>query len=167
MYSSFDTEPLTGLMAYQLVSEGDYATVNHAPDTSHIATLGIYTCKAITLHNPSEQYGTMIHLNGTTSVQNTLRPIVDTYGSDITAADVAIVEATIDEDTFLWPSSESIANYFMQFNPRSLRIDYNPTQRAERAVALDLATGTLHEVDPSSELFNLSQPNFKPSTPLR
>ena len=167
MYSDFETETLPGPISYQLVSEGEYATGYPQLETSHLVTLGLFTCKAISLYNPDSNFGVLAHLDGTTQLEKTLQPILELHEGDMSSSDIRIVQASVDQDTFLWPSSDSIADYFMRFNPRSLRIDRNHNQHPIRGVALDLSTGSVYDVRHDDSNMTRSQSNLIPSKPLR
>lgn len=163
----FDTASLDSPIAYRLVGEGKLAAGSPTPEYTHLATLGLFTCKAVSLHNPETNFGVLAHVNGTSKPDKLLGVVQQAYGNDLNTADVKIVQATVDLDEILWPSTETIANFFMRLNPRSLMVDGNNGRGAIRNLALDLRSGEMQEVDPRSTAWQSSVLSSQPDQPIR
>lgn len=167
LYGEFIATPLLEPVTYAEVNEGEFLGANSSADYSHLLTLGVYTCKVITIHNPDTGDGLLAHLDGTTRLANVLATVVDTFPDDLKTADIKVVQATVSEDTYLWPTIESVADFFARYSPRSLRLDRNQTTRTDRGVALDLMTGAVHDIDHGGGVINDSRHILVSSRPLR
>lgn len=165
--SEFSAEPLTSPMLYQRVDEGHFASASYGTEATHLATFGLMTCKAVSVYNPETQYGVLAHIDGTANVERVLMPIVDAYDGSLSGSEVSIVQAVESEDTFLWPDLDTIAEYFMRHNPRSLRVDRNVHNLWLRGIALCLKSGTVYEAEYADEIEMQSTSNLKQSRPLR
>jgi len=143
-FEEFNAGPLAQPIRHWEIPEGEYGQSIPNREFDHILTLGVQTCKAITLHTPDARFGLLAHLDGTTRSDEVLSNMLHSYPYPVSETDVSILQATTSEYTRLWPDIESIAGFFMRHNPRSLRLDYNRGHGPIRGVALNLQTGTVH-----------------------
>lgn len=167
LYPEFSAEPLPSPVTYSQVQEGEYTTTSVEHD-SHVISFGFITCKAISLYNRSAQAGVFAHLGYTKNAEKSLATIADAYDGDLTTADIRIAQATIGEDVQRWPTIESIADYFMQFRPRSLMIDRNKGQGSVRGIAFDLHNGELFRANHNDAVIQAStaRPESQYGTPI-
>ncbi|HEY4963870.1 MAG TPA: hypothetical protein VIH90_04205 [Candidatus Saccharimonadales bacterium] len=158
-------EPVSFLSNVQMVGEGFFAVCD-TEDADQLATVGLYICKGISIYNSSSQRGTLAHLAYTRSLKPSLDSIVDGFGEDLTSSDVLIV-GTEQSAGRHWPDIDSIAQYFLKHNPRSLTVDRNIPERSPRSMAIRLSDGKVSEVDlPSARAAWLTKPNTSLNQPI-
>lgn len=165
--AEFSAEPLPEPMLYQRVGEGHFASARLNAETTHLATFGLYTCKAVGLYDAESQSGLLAHIDGTAQPERIIDRIAEKYPKNITESEVSIVQAVQDELEFLWPSVDTLANIIKKYSPRKLRIDRNGSDVSPRHIALCLRTGQMYEATNKDEIEIQSASNLKPSEPLR
>lgn len=165
--TEFSAEPLPEPMIYRDVAPGEYASARFGPETTHIATFGLLACKAVCIYNSETRSGVLAHIDATIRVDRIVAPIINVYGGDLTNAEVSIVQASQVEETFMWPTVNMFANFFMAHDPRSLRIDRNVQNQTKRGVALCLRSGQIYSVSEDDEILRASSRNPELSIPIR
>lgn len=167
LYPEFSAEPLSTPVTYSQIQEGEYTTAS-AEEESHVISFGFITCKAISLYNRSTRAGVFAHLGYTKNAGDSLATIAGAYKGDLATADVRIAQATTCEEVRRWPTIESIADYFMQFSPRSLMIDRNQGQGPVRGIAFDLRDGELYRANHTDAVIQAStaKPGSQYGTPI-
>lgn len=163
----FSAEPLPHPMAFQVVREGHYASATFTPETTHLATFGLMTCKAVSLYDPNAQSGLLAHIDGTVHPERIINTIVENYEGNIAESEVRIVQAVQDEHEMLWPTIDALAKILMDYGPRNLRVDRNKRNVGRRDIALCLKSGLVYEAEQEDGMAMRSISNLKPSTPLR
>lgn len=124
--------------------QGELSTATANEQFDHLVTLGIYTCKAISIHSLETETGVLAHLASTRNVEGSLQNIMNAYPADISTADIKVLQSVERRDDPMWPDLRTIARFFMQSSPRSLLLDINVSGGPIRGVALNLRTGVLH-----------------------
>jgi hypothetical protein len=165
--SEFTAAPLFEPMRYQKVGEGDYATASLSQEITHLATFGLYVCKAVSIYNPDTQVGLLAHIDGTVHPEKVTESIVDAFGGDISDTEVTIARSEEGELEFMWPSLDAFAQLFEHHNPGSLRLERNAQRRQPRGFALCLESGCIYEASPDDAVVLESTLNPKPSKPIR
>lgn len=165
--SEFSAAPLFEPMRYQEVKQGEYAAATFTPETTHLATFGLYICKAVSVYNPSTQFGVLAHLDGTTHPDWITDSIVSVYEGDITEADVTIARTGESDLTFMWPTLDDYVELFMRHNPRTLRIDKNVEMREPRGFALCLESGNVYSNNRDDAIVQQSFRSHKTSRQIR
>lgn len=144
--STFTASPLNERIDHYMVSEGKFAVAPHNPEKPYITTMGLYVCKAIAIHNPATQRGLLAHLAYTPDLEGAIDTIMKAYGPEVEAADVRLVRANEGKGPN-WPHINDVARTIARYNPQSVTMDINPAGHLTRGVALNLAEGSIHELD--------------------
>lgn len=143
---TFSVSPLTERVDHYTVGEGKFGVTPYTPEKPYITTMGLYICKAIAIHNPATKRGLLAHLSYTYDLEKSIDTIVESFGPEIADADVQLVRTTEYRDPE-WPVVDDIARAMARHDPQSIAIDLNPQSHRVRGVALNLAEGSLHELD--------------------
>lgn len=146
-FGTFSTQPIDRKINFHSVSEGSFIVADHSPERPFLATMGLFTCKAIAIYSPESQKGLLAHLSHARLMDFDIKRLVWQFGDDIETADVQIVQAQQSQDEVEWPSSDTIATELSRYTPASIAIDRNTESHEIRGVALDLADGILYELD--------------------
>lgn len=126
------------------VDENRFATTDE-PKYPHMITFGLYSCKGLAIFDPERRQGLLAHIATVGDIERDLGKIVTAFGGDISQSEITVVEAyraTMGD----WPLLESIVEYFLQHDPRSLRTDRNIADNDVRAMALNLVSGEVAEM---------------------
>lgn len=165
--SEYSATALFEPMRFIDVKQGEYAAAKFTAETTHLATFGLFLCKAVSIYNPDTQFGVLAHIDGTTHPDRITRTIVDAYGDNVSEAEVTVARTTESDLTIMWPSLDDFVELFKHHSPRSLRVDTNLHMREPRGFALCLESGHLYEVDSKDAMVQQSFPLHRPSKPLR
>lgn len=123
---------------------------------THLVSLGIYTCKAVSLYSEKSNSGVLAHLASTLDADSSLRHIMETHPEAPNSLDITILQGIESPDNRRWPDLRMMSRFFMEYSPKSLRIDVNVQGTPLRAVALDLRTGVLHETSHDDAILHSS-----------
>ena len=164
--SEFQAElPRTTIDAIE-VDEGELLAMDYAPETPYLATLGIFTCKAIAIHSPETGQGILAHLSLTPYPEVSLTHIVERYQGDIEVSNVSILQSAAAGAKIGrgWPSIEMIGEFFVGQGARSVSRDLDRTSVdifGLRGMALHLLTGEVTDLNYQSP-YVFHQANKKP-----
>lgn len=144
---TFSTSPLDRKIDFYSVSEGYFVAADHTPERPFLATMGLFTCKAIAMYSPEAQRGLLAHLSHARMVDLDIERLVRQFGNGFEDAVVQIVQAQQHTDEREWPTADMIATEVTKHSPSSIAIDRNEDGLQIRGVALDLADGKIYELD--------------------
>ncbi len=167
-YGEFTAQLLEEPIRYTEVAEGTYQTGTTDSRYSHIATFGIYTCKALAFHDSESGRGLLAHIDSTSNVRQVLDTVIAAYDqTDFSQTDIKLLRANAHPDESAWPSIDTIADELATLEPKSLLLDRNQAGHAARAVALSLSSGVLYEIQRNSPAIRRSAEVLARSKPLR
>ena len=152
---------LTGLRempaAYYVVEEGEYgsAPFDETSAASMIMTLGLISCKGVTVYDPVDRMGAVAHIDAQQFQRAAVSELAAALGHErIRRSHVHIVNAVSGLGATM-PTDTQIAELFRQYKPGSVTIvpgvqakRGRPDPTYERHIGLDLATGAVHDVMP-------------------
>lgn len=144
---TFFTVPIDRKINFYSVGEGDFVVANHSPEKPYLATMGLFTCKAIAIYSHESQRGLLAHLAQSRLLDLDIERLVRQFGDKFSEASVQIVKTQQANDDIVWPASEAVASELLKYGPSDISIDNNVDNRQIRGVALDLADGVLYELD--------------------
>lgn len=143
--SDMVAEPLN---AYR-VAENQFAVTTYPAQLPYMVTYGISVCKGIVIYSPEEQRGLVGHLAMAPDRKKSLGKIAAGFDSTLAGTDILLIES-MQSSGDAWPSLESLQDYFMSHNPRTLTIDTNHSGIHPRGISLDLRSGQIREIDGSN-----------------
>ncbi len=146
-FGTFSTQPMDRKINFHSVSEGSFIVADHSPERPFLATMGLFTCKAIAIYSPESQRGLLAHMSHARLLEFDIERLVRQFGDDFEAASVQIVETQQHANEVEWPTTDRIATELARYAPADITIDRNVDAREIRGVALDLSDGVLYELD--------------------
>ncbi len=165
-FNTFSTRPMDRKINFHAVREGDFVVADYSPELPYVATMGLFTCKAIAVHSRESGRGLLAHLSHTRMLDFDIERLVRQFGDGFEAATVQIVQTQQSQDEVKWPSSDTIAEELSRYAPASIAIDRNTEGREIRGVALDLADGILYELDNETADVWHGSVDFSGTTPI-
>ncbi|MCX6727773.1 MAG: hypothetical protein NTX11_03110 [Candidatus Saccharibacteria bacterium] len=165
-FGTFSAQPIDRKINFHSVSEGFFVVADHSPERPFLATLGLFTCKAIAVHSPESQRGLLAHLSHAQLLDLDIERLVRQFGDGFEAASVQIVQTQQHGNEVEWPSSDRIATEVCKYAPASISIDRNVDAHEIRGVALDLTNGALYELDNESADMWHGSVEFSKNTPI-